>query len=59
MGPTQLAGSFGPILMVHFDGSAESLDFQPPIKILQYLLEVWPAKSGKRISITIFQIPRP
>ena len=59
MGPLQLATSFGPILMVFYDGSLESLDFQPPIKVLQYLLEVWPSKSGKRISNTaskLFQL---
>ncbi|CAL8093365.1 unnamed protein product [Orchesella dallaii] len=45
MGPTQLAQCFGPILMIQFDNTPESTDFQPPIKVLQYLLEVWPAKS--------------
>ncbi|XP_035715111.1 rho GTPase-activating protein 100F isoform X3 [Folsomia candida] len=45
MGPQQLAVCFGPILMIHYDMSVESVDFQPPIKVLQYLLETWPAKS--------------
>jgi hypothetical protein len=33
--------------MIYYEEAAvESLDFGPPIKVLQYLLEVWPAKSG-------------
>lgn len=51
MGPPQLAQCFGPILMIQFDTTPESIDFQPPIKVLQYLLETWPAKSGNSISI--------
>jgi len=55
MGPVQLAQCFGPILMVHFEPSTDSIDFNPPIKVLQYLLETWPAKSGNSISISIVE----
>ncbi len=51
MAAQQLSPIFGPILMIHYDISQESIDFQPPIKVLQYLLETWPAKSGNSISI--------
>ena len=47
MTPQNLAICFGPVLMLHSDEtSASSLDFQKPIGVLKYLLQIWPMKSG-------------
>merc|ERR1712071_41608 len=40
-----LAICFGPVLMLHSD-DVSSLDFQKPIGVLKYLLQIWPMKSG-------------
>ena len=40
-----LAICFGPVLMLHSD-DISSLDFQKPIGVLKYLLQIWPMKSG-------------
>lgn len=45
MSPASLAVCFGPVLMLHSDDST-LLDFQQPIAVLKYLLEIWPVKSG-------------
>ncbi|XP_044579356.1 rho GTPase-activating protein 100F isoform X2 [Cotesia glomerata] len=44
MSPASLAVCFGPVLMLHSDDSTH-LDFQQPIAVLKYLLEIWPVKS--------------
>lgn len=56
MTPQNLAICFGPVLMLHSDDSSASagsgnvgggsLDFQKPIGVLKYLLQIWPMKSG-------------
>ncbi len=47
MTPQNLAICFGPVLMLHSDeSSGASLDFQKPIGVLKYLLQIWPMKSG-------------
>ena len=45
MTPQNLAICFGPVLMLHSD-DVSSLDFQKPIGVLKYLLQIWPMKSG-------------
>jgi len=45
MTPQNLANCFGPVLMLHSD-DVSSLDFQKPIGVLKYLLQIWPMKSG-------------
>lgn len=47
MTPQNLAVCFGPILMLHSESREKELDFQEPINVLRYLLEIWPSKSGK------------
>lgn len=57
MTPQNLAICFGPVLMLHSeDGSnlssaSTGLDFQKPIGVLKYLLQIWPMKSGTGIRI--------
>lgn len=46
MSPTSLAICFGPVLMLHSEENGPPLDFQQPIAVLKYLLEIWPVKSG-------------
>ncbi|XP_046387031.1 rho GTPase-activating protein 100F [Ischnura elegans] len=46
MSPQNLAVCFGPVLMLQSGESGGDLDFQQPIGVLKYLLEIWPAKSG-------------
>lgn len=46
MSPASLAVCFGPVLMLHSDENGPHLDFQQPIAVLKYLLEIWPVKSG-------------
>lgn len=36
---------FGPILMLHAESGAD-LDFNQPVTILRYLLEIWKHQSG-------------
>ncbi|XP_014474489.1 PREDICTED: rho GTPase-activating protein 100F-like, partial [Dinoponera quadriceps] len=45
MSPASLAVCFGPVLMLHSEETGPSLDFQQPIAVLKYLLEIWPVKS--------------
>jgi len=46
MSPASLAVCFGPVLMLHSEENGPPLDFQQPIAVLKYLLEIWPVKSG-------------
>lgn len=46
MSPASLAVCFGPVLMLHSEENGSPLDFQQPIAVLKYLLEIWPVKSG-------------
>lgn len=53
MTPQNLAICFGPVLMLHSEESSQQqqqqlpLDFQKPIGVLKYLLQIWPMKSGQ------------
>lgn len=55
MTPQNLAICFGPVLMLHSeDGSnlssaSTGLDFQKPIGVLKYLLQIWPMKSARAV----------
>ena len=55
MTPQNLAICFGPVLMLHSDDGSTTtstgLDFQKPIGVLKYLLQIWPMKSGTGIRI--------
>ncbi|PSN51086.1 Rho GTPase-activating protein 100F [Blattella germanica] len=44
MSPQNLAICFGPVLMLQSEENKE-LDFNQPISVLKYLLEIWPTKS--------------
>ncbi|XP_057330455.1 rho GTPase-activating protein 100F isoform X3 [Microplitis mediator] len=57
MSPASLAVCFGPVLMLHSDDSS-LLDFQQPIAVLKYLLEIWPVKSVRKISSVGSTLPR-
>lgn len=46
MSPASLAVCFGPVLMLYSEENGPPLDFQQPIAVLKYLLEIWPVKSG-------------
>ncbi|XP_071444908.1 rho GTPase-activating protein 100F [Hetaerina americana] len=50
MSPQNLAVCFGPVLMLQSGESGGDLDFQQPIGVLKYLLEIWPAKSVREAS---------
>lgn len=56
MSPSSLAVCFGPVLMLHSDDTGTPLDFQQPIAVLKYLLEIWPIKSGNVIGSTRFYL---
>ncbi|XP_031776723.1 rho GTPase-activating protein 100F isoform X6 [Nasonia vitripennis] len=58
MSPASLAVCFGPVLMLHSDESGAPLDFQQPIAVLKYLLEIWPVKSVRKISSAGSTLPR-
>ncbi|XP_058802474.1 rho GTPase-activating protein 100F-like isoform X3 [Phymastichus coffea] len=58
MSPASLAICFGPVLMLHSDDTGGPLDFQQPIAVLKYLLEIWPVKSVRKISSTASTLPR-
>ncbi|XP_023245907.1 rho GTPase-activating protein 100F [Copidosoma floridanum] len=58
MSPGSLAICFGPVLMLHSDDSGTPLDFQQPIAVLKYLLEIWPVKSVRKISSIGSTLPR-
>ncbi|XP_034945998.1 rho GTPase-activating protein 100F isoform X2 [Chelonus insularis] len=57
MSPASLAICFGPVLMLHSDTDS-NLDFQQPIAVLKYLLEIWPVKSVRKISSVGSTLPR-
>ncbi|KAK2582799.1 hypothetical protein KPH14_005059 [Odynerus spinipes] len=50
MSPASLAVCFGPVLMLHSEENGPPLDFQQPIAVLKYLLEIWPIKSVRKTS---------
>ncbi|XP_076684508.1 rho GTPase-activating protein 100F-like isoform X3 [Andrena cerasifolii] len=58
MSPASLAVCFGPVLMLHSEETGPSLDFQQPIAVLKYLLEIWPVKSVRKISSVASALPR-
>ncbi|XP_076300595.1 rho GTPase activating protein at 100F isoform X4 [Lasioglossum baleicum] len=58
MSPASLAVCFGPVLMLHSEERGPSLDFQQPIAVLKYLLEIWPVKSVRKISSVASALPR-
>ncbi|XP_029660769.1 rho GTPase-activating protein 100F [Formica exsecta] len=58
MSPASLAVCFGPVLMLHSDENAPPLDFQQPIAVLKYLLEIWPVKSVRKTSSAGSTLPR-
>ncbi|CAL1682157.1 unnamed protein product [Lasius platythorax] len=58
MSPASLAVCFGPVLMLHSDENAPPLDFQQPIAVLKYLLEIWPVKSVRKTSSVGSTLPR-
>ncbi|XP_049782686.1 rho GTPase-activating protein 100F [Schistocerca cancellata] len=48
MSPQNLAICFGPVLMLQSEEGRE-LDFNQPINVLRYLLEIWPSKSVREV----------
>ncbi|XP_015433562.1 PREDICTED: rho GTPase-activating protein 100F [Dufourea novaeangliae] len=58
MSPASLAVCFGPVLMLHSEETGPPLDFQQPIAVLKYLLEIWPVKSVRKISSVASALPR-
>ncbi|XP_050597426.1 rho GTPase-activating protein 100F isoform X2 [Bombus affinis] len=58
MSPASLAVCFGPVLMLHSEENGPPLDFQQPIAVLKYLLEIWPVKSVRKISSVASALPR-
>ncbi|CAK9826858.1 Rho GTPase-activating protein 100F, partial [Anthophora retusa] len=58
MSPASLAVCFGPVLMLHSEENGPHLDFQQPIAVLKYLLEIWPVKSVRKISSVASALPR-
>ncbi|XP_017791142.1 PREDICTED: rho GTPase-activating protein 100F [Habropoda laboriosa] len=58
MSPASLAVCFGPVLMLHSEENGPHLDFQQPIAMLKYLLEIWPVKSVRKISSVASALPR-
>ncbi|CAG0880316.1 unnamed protein product [Darwinula stevensoni] len=47
---------FGPLLMLHSGpGPEENMDFARATRILQYLLDIWPAKSGSKYTELLHQ----
>ncbi|XP_011311748.1 rho GTPase-activating protein 100F [Fopius arisanus] len=58
MSPANLAVCFGPVLMLHAEDTSPPLDFQQPIAVLKYLLEIWPVKSVRKISSIASTITR-
>jgi len=53
MSPASLAVCFGPVLMLHSEENGPALDFQQPIAVLKYLLEIWPVKSGNVLVLDV------
>lgn len=51
MSAQNLSIIFAPLLMIRSETEEKEIDFNQPINILRYLLEVWPSKSGTMISI--------
>ncbi|XP_025158811.1 rho GTPase-activating protein 100F isoform X2 [Harpegnathos saltator] len=58
MSPASLAVCFGPVLMLHSEETGPPLDFQQPIAVLKYLLEIWPVKSVRKTSSVGSTLPR-
>ncbi|XP_018303702.1 rho GTPase-activating protein 100F [Mycetomoellerius zeteki] len=58
MSPANLAVCFGPVLMLHSEENGPPLDFQQPIAVLKYLLEIWPVKSVRKTSSVGSTLPR-
>ncbi|XP_053989147.1 rho GTPase-activating protein 100F isoform X1 [Hylaeus anthracinus] len=58
MSPASLAVCFGPVLMLYSEENGPPLDFQQPIAVLKYLLEIWPVKSVRKISSVASALPR-
>ncbi|XP_012055996.1 PREDICTED: rho GTPase-activating protein 100F [Atta cephalotes] len=58
MSPASLAVCFGPVLMLHSEENGPPLDFQQPIAVLKYLLEIWPVKSVRKTSSVGSTLPR-
>lgn len=56
MSPASLAVCFGPVLMLHSEETGPPLDFQQPIAVLKYLLEIWPVKSGNVLVLHGFYV---
>lgn len=53
MSSQNLSIIFAPLLMIKSESEDKDIDFNQPINILRYLLEVWPSKSGTRIQIFV------
>lgn len=49
MSSQNLSIIFAPLLMIKSESEGKEIDFNQPINILRYLLDVWPSKSGMRI----------
>ncbi|XP_071555180.1 rho GTPase-activating protein 100F isoform X4 [Temnothorax nylanderi] len=58
MSPASLAVCFGPVLMLHSEENGPPMDFQQPIAVLKYLLEIWPVKSVRKTSSVGSTLPR-
>ncbi|XP_066582839.1 rho GTPase-activating protein 100F isoform X2 [Prorops nasuta] len=58
MSPASLAVCFGPVLMLHSEEGGPPLDFQQPIAVLKYLLEIWPVKSVRKTCSVVSVLPR-
>ncbi|XP_036148201.1 rho GTPase-activating protein 100F isoform X3 [Monomorium pharaonis] len=58
MSPASLAVCFGPVLMLHSEETGPPMDFQQPIAVLKYLLEIWPVKSVRKTSSVVSTLPR-
>ncbi|XP_065214984.1 rho GTPase-activating protein 100F isoform X2 [Planococcus citri] len=51
MSAQNLSIIFAPLLMIRSETEEKEIDFNQPINILRYLLEVWPSKSVREIII--------
>jgi len=46
MSAQNLSICLAPVLMVQSEVKEKPIDFQQPVNVLRYLLEIWPPKSG-------------
>jgi len=46
MSAQNLSICLAPVLMVQSEAKEKPIDFQQPVNVLRYLLEIWPPKSG-------------